>query len=142
MQTQSKVLATPPANAQLAQQHFCQKLATETDPSDVYADLQNGVNDFVLVDVRSPEAYARSHAIRAINIPHAHMTLERMAVFPPKTVFVVYCWGPGCNGADKAAARLSALGRPVKIMIGGIEYWEEREQNPVERAQDEPITQQ
>jgi rhodanese-related sulfurtransferase len=62
------------------------------------------------------------------------MTAERMAEYPLETVFVVYCWGPGCNGADKAAARLSALGRPVKIMIGGIEYWEEREQNPVERT--------
>jgi rhodanese-related sulfurtransferase len=134
VQTQSKVLATPPADPQVAHQHFCCKLATETDSSDVYTDLQNGVNDFVLVDVRSPEAYARSHAINAINIPHALITAERMAEFPPESIFVVYCWGPGCNGADKAAARLSALGRPVKIMIGGIEYWETHEQNPVERA--------
>jgi rhodanese-related sulfurtransferase len=36
---------------------------------------------------------------------------------------VVYCWGPACNAATKAAARLSALGFQVKEMIGGLEYW-------------------
>ena len=40
-----------------------------------------------------------------------------------ETLFVVYCAGPHCNGADKAAMRLAALGRPVKKMIGGIEGW-------------------
>jgi rhodanese-related sulfurtransferase len=46
----------------------------------------------------------------------------------------VYCWGPGCNGATKAAMQLSALGFPVKEMIGGMEYWAERERYPVERG--------
>lgn len=39
------------------------------------------------------------------------------------TVFVVYCAGPHCNGADKAAYNLSRLGRPVKIMLGGMTGW-------------------
>jgi rhodanese-related sulfurtransferase len=39
------------------------------------------------------------------------------------TMFVVYCAGPHCNGADKAALRLADLGRPVKKMIGGVEGW-------------------
>ncbi len=28
-----------------------------------------------------------------------------------------------CNGADQAALKLARLGRPVKIMIGGITGW-------------------
>jgi rhodanese-related sulfurtransferase len=44
---------------------------------------------------------------------------------------VVYCWGPGCNGAVKAAVNLARMGRPVKEMIGGFEYWV-REGHPVE----------
>jgi rhodanese-related sulfurtransferase len=36
---------------------------------------------------------------------------------------VVYCWGPGCNGATKAALAFAALGHPVREMIGGFEYW-------------------
>jgi rhodanese-related sulfurtransferase len=36
---------------------------------------------------------------------------------------VVYCAGPHCNAAEKAAIRLAKRGRPVKKMIGGITGW-------------------
>jgi rhodanese-related sulfurtransferase len=39
------------------------------------------------------------------------------------TIFVVYCAGPHCNGAQRAANRFAKLGRPVKLMIGGITGW-------------------
>jgi rhodanese-related sulfurtransferase len=38
-------------------------------------------------------------------------------------LLVTYCWGPACNAATKGAERLSRYGRPVKEMIGGLEYW-------------------
>ena len=47
----------------------------------------------------------------------------KLQAYPPDTLFVVYCAGPHCNGADKAAVRLAALGRPVKLMIGGVTGW-------------------
>ena len=53
------------------------------------------------------------------------MTAERMAQWPAETLFVVYCAGPHCNGADRAALRLARLGIPVKVMIGGITGWED-----------------
>jgi rhodanese-related sulfurtransferase len=36
---------------------------------------------------------------------------------------VTYCTGPHCNGAARAAIWLAKLGRPVKIMAGGITGW-------------------
>jgi 3-mercaptopyruvate sulfurtransferase SseA len=48
-----------------------------------------------------------------------------------RAAVVVYCWGPGCNGAQKAALEFAKLGRPVKEMLGGFEYWA-REGFPVE----------
>jgi rhodanese-related sulfurtransferase len=39
------------------------------------------------------------------------------------TLFVVYCAGPHCNSAHQGAKRLAGLGRPVKLMIGGITGW-------------------
>ena len=134
MKTTSRVLEIPPANPSEAHDYFRRKLSLETDPADVHDDLEKGVEAFILVDVRSPKAYVRSHARGAINIPHATMTKQRLSAYPSDTVFVVYCWGPGCNGADKAAYRLSKLGRPVKIMIGGIEYWGHKEGYPVEQG--------
>jgi hypothetical protein len=35
----------------------------------------------------------------------------------------VYCWGPGCDGATRAAHELVRRGYQVREMIGGIEYW-------------------
>lgn len=36
---------------------------------------------------------------------------------------VTYCWGPGCNGAIRAALALAELGYQVKEMLGGFECW-------------------
>jgi len=107
----------------IANRHFVGKLAIETDPSDVHSDLERGVNGFVVVDARSPEDYARCHIPGAISLPHRSITGDAEAALPKDKLIVTYCWGPGCNAANKAAARLSALGFQVKEMIGGIEYW-------------------
>ena len=133
MQPQSKVLEIPAAEPDKANAYFEHKLSFETDPADVHSDLKNGIDGFIFADVRAPEAYAQSHAVGAINLPHPEINADRLSEFPQDKVFVVYCWGPGCNGADKAAYKLSKLGRKVKIMIGGIEYWEDKERYPVER---------
>ena len=67
-------------------------------------------------------------------ICHTEINAATTAAFPHDKLLVVYCWGPGCNGATKAAMQLSALGFPVKEMIGGMECWAERERYPVERG--------
>jgi rhodanese-related sulfurtransferase len=130
---ESRVFVRPAADPADAHAFFSRKLSYETDPSDVYIDLQNGVGGFTILDVRSPEAYARSHVPGARNLPHPQISPESTADLDPAQLLIVYCWGPGCNGATKAAMKLSALGFRVKEMIGGIEYWEEREKLPVER---------
>ena len=79
--------------------------------------------DFVLVDVRSEEKYRASHVPGAINMLVGKMTRGRLEAWPPGTLFVVYCAGPHCNGADKAAVRISEVGRKVKVMIGGMTGW-------------------
>ncbi len=109
---------------------FAAKLRGETDPADVWYDMQHDIDDFILLDVRSEEDYAAKHAAGAISLPHSRITEKRMNEYHEDTLFVVYCWGPGCNGSTKAALKLSKLGYAVKEMIGGIEYWE-REGNPV-----------
>jgi len=103
--------------------HFEARLRFETDCWDVHESLASGAADFVLLDVRSPEAFANGHADGAVNLPHKLITEERMQAFPQDSTFVVYCAGPHCNGANKAAVRLARLGYPVKEMIGGVTGW-------------------
>ncbi|MDP6041547.1 MAG: rhodanese-like domain-containing protein [Candidatus Latescibacteria bacterium] len=130
----SRVQERLPASSQEAHDYFCRKLRCETDAFDVTDDRERGMDDFELVDVRSEEAYLEGHAAGAIHIHYSDMTEERMLGFPKDRLLVVYCWGPGCNGATKAAMKLSALGFQVKEMIGGIEWWEE-EGYEIERLQ-------
>jgi rhodanese-related sulfurtransferase len=119
----SAVSEVPAASSPAALAHFAARLGFETDCSDVHAALQDGPADFVLVDVRGPALFAKGHVKGAVIIPHRQLTAERLADFPSSTLFVVYCAGPHCNGANKAALRLARLGRPVKEMIGGVTGW-------------------
>lgn len=111
------------ADATSALTHFQNKLHFETDCWDVHASFEHGGADFVLLDVRSPDLYQRGHLPHAQNLPHGKIVAGKMHAYAPGTQFVVYCAGPHCNGADKAAARLAALGLAVKLMIGGVTGW-------------------
>ena len=110
------------ADSVAALEHFSSDLTFETDCWDVHDALAREP-DFVLIDVRSPDLYARGHVPGAINIPHAKIIESRINQYGAETVFVVYCAGPHCNGAHRGAIRLARLGRPVKLMIGGITGW-------------------
>lgn len=119
----SPVTEIPAAEPAAALAHFERRLSFETDCWDVHASLATGAGGFVVLDVRSPTLYAKGHIRGAANIPHRELTAERLSAYAPKTVFVVYCAGPHCNGANKAAVRLARLGRPVKEMLGGVTGW-------------------
>ena len=133
MQKNTNAFAQNAAYPDNAVRYFSHKVASETDCSDVYADIKAGHEHYILVDVRSPEAFKKSHAVTAVNIPHNDIKKSTFEHYPPDTKFVVYCWGPGCNGATKAALKIATLGFAVKEMIGGIHYWEDFERYPVNR---------
>ncbi len=111
----------------MAAQHFASRLQHETDPADVWADIDAGAGAgagrFVLVDARNPEAYAEAHVPGAVSIPHATIDEQRAADLDPDTLYVTYCWSPSCNASTRAAVALATLGFSVKEMLGGIDAW-------------------
>ncbi|MCU0818391.1 MAG: rhodanese-like domain-containing protein [Beijerinckiaceae bacterium] len=119
----SAVTAIPAAPSAEAEAHFAAEFTFETDCWDVHSAFASGEVDFVLLDVRGPALYARGHVPGAINLPHGKITASKMEQWPEGTLFVTYCAGPHCNGAARGALRLARLGRPVKIMVGGITGW-------------------
>ena len=123
MADRNEVTWVPAAAAESAVAHFEARLGFETDCWDVHEAMNSSAPGFVLLDVRSAEAYAEAHAPGAVSLPHREIAEERLAEYPIDTLFVVYCAGPHCNGANKGALRLAKLGRPVKEMIGGVEGW-------------------
>lgn len=118
----SAVTAVPAAASNVARDHFAAEFSFETDCWDVHESLAQGA-DFVLLDVRSPALFAKGHVPGAINLPHGKIIVSKLASWSPDTLFVTYCAGPHCNGAARGALRLADLGRPVKIMAGGVTGW-------------------
>jgi rhodanese-related sulfurtransferase len=120
--------STPPADAAAP---FARRLTVETDVSDVHAALESGRPGFVLVDSRSAESWAQGHVPGAVHLPGREIARRAAAELDPAVPVVTYCWGPGCNGATRAALTLAQLGYRVREMIGGFEYWA-REGLPIE----------
>ncbi|MFD0899495.1 rhodanese-like domain-containing protein [Actinomadura sediminis] len=135
----------PAAPAAEAVRHFAARLAFETDVADVAALLDAGGGEIVLVDTRGAEGWEQGRIPGAVHLPAARIAEHGAALVPAGATAVVHCWGPGCNGATKAALEFARLGVPVKEMIGGFEYWV-REGFPVEadgtvaRRSPDPLT--
>jgi rhodanese-related sulfurtransferase len=110
--------------------YFSAKLAHETDASDVYAAQKDGER-FLLVDVRSDEAWAQGRITGALHLRRQDIAERAPGELDRDVPVVVYCWSPGCNAATKAAVEFARLGFSVKEMIGGYEYWV-REGQPIE----------
>ena len=109
---------------QAARAFFAAKLAHEIDPADLAAARAAG-NSPIVVDTRSAAAWAQGHLPGALHIPGGELRLRAEAELADRDAdIVVYCWGPGCNGATRAALTLSEMGyRRVRELIGGFEYW-------------------
>lgn len=121
----SRVTEIPAADSAEVLRHFEQLLSFETDCWDVHEAMEHDAPGFVLLDVRDPQSFQTGHLPFAINLPYGKINERNLAAFPVDTLFVAYCNGPHCNGADRAVLRLARLGRPVKKMIGGIEGWKD-----------------
>lgn len=128
-------VSRPAASSEEAVRHFAARLSFETDVSDVAAHIleRSEPESVVVVDTRSTESWNQGHIPGALHLPAAEIAGRAAARIPRDVTVVVHCWGPGCNGATKAALQFARLGFPVKEMIGGFEYWA-REGLPVETA--------
>jgi rhodanese-related sulfurtransferase len=81
--------------------------------------------DVVLVDARSPMAFALSHLPGAVNLT-SRWVAERASwyISNPETETIVYCGGVDCDNASTVAAQLVQLGyRNVHHYAEGIEDW-------------------
>lgn len=117
---------------------FAARLGFQTDVSDVRAGLASAAPGFALVDSRSRVAWAQGHIPGAVHLPTAEIAARAAGLLDPAVPVVTYCWGPGCNGATRAALALALAGYQVREMIGGIEYWI-REGFPVRTADGDQV---
>lgn len=124
----NSVLRTPPAAPAAAVAYFSASLAFHADVSDVASALADaratgGDPGFVVLDSRSTASWDQGHVPGAVHLPTALIAEQAEQLLDKDVPVVTYCWGPGCNGATRAALALAQLGFQVKEMLGGFEYW-------------------
>ncbi|MGW2821296.1 rhodanese-like domain-containing protein [Streptomyces sp. NPDC001443] len=118
------VLRVAPAAPAEAAAYFRASLVFHADVSDVAAALAaEGDPGFVVLDSRSTESWDQGHIPGAVHLPTALIAEQAARLLDKSVPVVTYCWGPGCNGATRAALALAELGYQVKEMLGGFEYW-------------------
>ncbi|MFF4710988.1 rhodanese-like domain-containing protein [Streptomyces eurythermus] len=122
--SENPVLRVAPAAPAEAAAYFRASLAFHADVSDVAAALAAGGDPgFVVVDTRSTASWDQGHVPGAVHLPTALIPEQAERLLDTSVPVVTYCWGPGCNGATRAALALAELGYRVKEMLGGFEYW-------------------
>ncbi len=111
-------------------EHYRRKLAFEIDAWDLERAREAG-EKVLVIDARSPEAFARGHIPGALNLPHRAMSPATTAGLDRTALVVTYCDGIGCNASTRGALKMAELGFSVKELIGGLDWWS-RDGHPVE----------
>ena len=119
----SPVLEAPPAAPGVAAAYFSARLTFHADVADVHASLALSDPGFVLIDSRALPGWQQGHIPGALHLPTRDIAARALVKLDPGVPVVTYCWGPGCDGATRAALAFAHLAFRVKEMIGGIEYW-------------------
>ena len=84
--------------------------------------MMNTENDYIILDVRTPEEFADKHISNAINIPNEVIGTEEIAELPDKEqLILVYCRSG--NRSKQASEKLVALGYTNVYEFGGINDW-------------------
>jgi rhodanese-related sulfurtransferase len=98
-------------------QHYEDKLAYEIDSWDLKVALE-AKDNVIVVDARSPQAYAVEHIPGAINIPYRQISPESTARLDKAAIIISYCDGIGCSASTKGTLAMTKLGFRVKELMG------------------------
>jgi len=104
---------------------FQDKLAFEAEMGMVVKIVSEKNEAYLLLDVRSPEAFAKGHIPGARNIPRVQLA-EKLAELPKDKTIITYCYHAYCFASAKAALELAKAGFTVMEMPGGFDEWEKR----------------
>ncbi len=113
--------------------------AVHVSPHTIRVKMDKGINDFVLVDLRSSEEYEKEHIIGAMNIPayldpntsisldkdveQANRIVTDFSELPKDKDIIVYCYSMPCMTGRKVGKLLAENGIYVKHLGIGWNEW-------------------
>ena len=110
---------------QKAEEFFANKNRFTTGPVEIRKRIQNGDDDFVLVDVREENDFRKGHVPGALNLPESRWpTLQGLS---KDATNVICCYSQTCHLGSQAAEFFARRGYPVMEMEGGFEAWKEND---------------
>ncbi len=78
--------------------------------------------DYIILDVRTPEEFDSGHIAHAINIPNETISATPPELLPDKgQLILVYCRSG--NRSKQASAKLAELGYTNIVEFGGVNHW-------------------
>ena len=105
--------------------YFQAKLNFEMTPYSLKNHLDKGTKEYFVLDVRSPEDFAKGHIPGALSIPLLDLP-AKLATLPKDKTIVTYCGNLACGLAPKAALKLAQAGFKVMQLTGGFATWTEK----------------
>ena len=79
-------------------------------------------NEYIILDVRTPEEFAEKHIPNAINVPNETIGVDPVPELPREDqLILVYCRSG--NRSKQAAKKMVALGYSNVYEFGGINSW-------------------
>ena len=105
-----------------AVRYFREKMEFTAGPAELDHMIKDH-EDILIVDVRRPEDYAKSHIPRAINLPREQWPTLAGLELEKRTV--VYCYTQQCHLATEACLTFAQKGFRVMELEGGFRAWEE-----------------
>ncbi len=108
--------------------------AVHVSPHGLRKKIREGKNDFILVDLRSAEEYAKEHVVGAVNIPaysdpdhSAYDEVDRIVgafkTLPAEKPIIVYCYSMPCMTGRKIGYMLTKHGVFVQHLGIGWNEW-------------------
>ena len=85
-------------------------------------EIMNTQENYIIVDVRTPEEFLTGHIAGAVNLPNEEIGTEPIPLLPQKDqLILVYCRSG--NRSRQASRKLSELGYTNVREFGGINTW-------------------
>jgi len=126
-----------PSEEELIKEFYLTENAAHVSPHTLRRKMDKGEQDYILVDLRSPQEYEREHIIGAVNIPaytdpntSAYEEKDRIVrqfreliQKNPGKEIITYCYSIPCMTGRKIGKMLAENGIYVKTLIIGWNEW-------------------